>query len=398
MWKIVILILLLASPSLAQQQVSTESVGTDHKAKLAQARRLDGRKVVVCKDGASFHVPDGPTIDAQIGYLYKVDKIRDSWLWVVRTGGWIEADQVVAQAEAEAHFTDILKKQPSADAYYHRGVMRSVEGQYNRAFNDYEAALRLQPEMAKAFNGLGNCLWATGKVYEALEQYRQAIAADPKLAAAYNNRGNAWRTLGDHEAALKDYNQALTVAGEVALILNNRGSTHLAMGNLNQAVEDYSRAILVDSHYSDAFNNRGFVMQMQGDFEKAIANYRRAAQYDPQFFRAVNNAAWLRATCPDDRYRDGQLAVQSAQQACELTDYKLWFCLATLAAAHAEAGDSDMAVQSQLKAISLMPANLDEIEWDEQAARLELYREKQPYRAKDYSSMARTLKRALQSF
>ena len=316
----------------------------------------------------------------------------------MRTGAWIEAANVVPQSKAEAHFTEIIKKSPSADAYFHRGVMRAFNGDYNKAHNDYEAALRLDQAMFKAHNGLGNCLWATGQVYEALEQYRQAIAGAPHLASAYNNRGNAWRTLGDNEAALKDYNSALSIAGEVSLILNNRGSTYLGMGNLDQAIEDYSQAILLDPHYSDAFNNRGFATQMQGKFEKAIANYRRAAQYDPEFFRAYNHAAWLRATCPDPRFRDGQLALSSAQEACELTDYGLWFCLSTLAAAQAETGDFDSAVKSQLKAISLMPANLSDEEFVEQANRLKEFKDGKPHRAKDYGNMARTLKRALQTF
>ncbi len=49
--------------------------------------------------------------------------------------------------------------------------------------------------------------------------------------------------------------------------------------------------------------------------------------------------AWIWATCPDSRYRDGKQAVESATRACELTGWKSPDELDTLAAAYAESGD-----------------------------------------------------------
>src|SRR5262249_19208480 len=67
--------------------------------------------------------------------------------------------------------------------------------------------------------------------------------------------------------------------------------------------------------------------------------------------------AWLWATGPDG-VRDGKRAVEAATRACELTDWKENEFLDTLAAAYAEVGDFDKAVEYQKKAVSSLTHEL----------------------------------------
>ena len=91
---------------------------------------------------------------------------------------------------------------------------------------------------------------------------------------------------------------------------------------------------------------------------------------------ALNGRAWLRATCPDETYRDGAKAIEDATKACELTGWNDLYCLDTLAAAFAEAGQFDKAVECQEKAIELAPDD----EKEDLGTRHKLYQERQPYR------------------
>ena len=113
------------------------------------------------------------------------------------------------------------------------------------------------------------------------------------------------------------------------------------------------------------------------DYRRALAVYDELARTYPHLVEAHSRSAWLRATCPDARYRDGKLAVESAQRACELTDWRKPGELEVLAAACAEAGDFESAVKWQQKVLALTdePAGVKSCQ-----QRLVLYLAGKPFR------------------
>jgi tetratricopeptide (TPR) repeat protein len=129
---------------------------------------------------------------------------------------------------------------------------------------------------------------------------------------------------------------------------------------------------------SKAHNGLGVALFGQGRFAEAAAHYEQALRLDPRDAEAYNNQAMLLAACPDERYRDGQRAVQYAISACRLTGWMSPYFVDTLAAAHAEAGDFDAAVAWQSRAIDLLSG-----QWrrDAYRARLALYQARKPFRA-----------------
>ena len=70
--------------------------------------------------------------------------------------------------------------------------------------------------------------------------------------------------------------------------------------------------------------------------------------------------------------------MEAAKRACELTDWKVANYLRTLAAACAEDGQFDEAVKWEEKALADQPPKPAQAE--EARQRLQLYREKKPYR------------------
>jgi tetratricopeptide (TPR) repeat protein len=91
---------------------------------------------------------------------------------------------------------------------------------------------------------------------------------------------------------------------------------------------------------------------------------------------ALNGRAWIRATCWKEKFRHAQKALEDAKKAGELTDWKNFAVLDTLAAAYAEAGMLEKAVEWQEKAITFAP----DAEKEDYRSRLKLYREGKPYR------------------
>lgn len=80
---------------------------------------------------------------------------------------------------------------------------------YERALDEYKAALEKDP-------GHGNALLGKANTYVQLERFEDAVAAynryeqevDPEFAGLYANRGIAYDRMGEHERALADYRMA----------------------------------------------------------------------------------------------------------------------------------------------------------------------------------------------
>jgi tetratricopeptide (TPR) repeat protein len=90
------------------------------------------------------------------------------------------------------------------------------------------------------------------------------------------------------------------------------------------------------------------------DYGRALADFDDAIRLDPQNPRPHSVRAWLLATCPDPKIRDGNEALKSAERARELSGQDSLFGLSALAAACAETGDFEAAVRWVSKAIELV--------------------------------------------
>jgi tetratricopeptide (TPR) repeat protein len=116
---------------------------------------------------------------------------------------------------------------------------------------------------------------------------------------------------------------------------------------------------------------------MKNNYNKALADFDEAIRLDADDAWAYAIRAWIWATCPDDRLRDGLRAVESALKACELTAWKEFSPLSSLAAAYAETGDFARAAETQEKANDLAE---DDDDRQRGAERLERYRDGKPFR------------------
>src|SRR5438067_12465009 len=90
-----------------------------------------------------------------------------------------------------------------------------------------------------------------------------------------------------------------------------------------------------------------------GPGSRAAAEFNRALQLAPDRVNALNSFAWLLATASDDSVRDGKRAVQLAERANALAGNNDPTILHTLAAAYAEAGRFDEALQTARRARKL---------------------------------------------
>ncbi|NDA09119.1 MAG: tetratricopeptide repeat protein [Alphaproteobacteria bacterium] len=68
----------------------------------------------------------------------------------------------------------------------------------------------------------------------AIADYDEAIRLNPELAEAFNNRGNAKSTLEDYQGAIADYDEAIRLKPDDAGALHNRGVAKLKLAESRQ--------------------------------------------------------------------------------------------------------------------------------------------------------------------
>jgi tetratricopeptide (TPR) repeat protein len=114
-----------------------------------------------------------------------------------------------------------------------------------------------------------------------------------------------------------------------------------------------------------------------GKQAEAIADYEEAIKLQGKDSGVLNNLAWVLATSPEEKLRDGKRSIELATLACEVTDYKAAHILSTLAAAYAETGQWEEAVKWSKKAVEIGD---DESIKDQLKKELASYEEKKPWR------------------
>ena len=95
-----------------------------------------------------------------------------------------------------------------ADAYFSRGLAYTELGQYKRAIEDYNDAIRLNPGDALAHDSRGFAYAGLGQYERAIEDYNGAIRINPRYARAHARRGLAWLYLRRDAEAESDFKKA----------------------------------------------------------------------------------------------------------------------------------------------------------------------------------------------
>ncbi|MGP0066413.1 MAG: tetratricopeptide repeat protein [Isosphaeraceae bacterium] len=316
--------------------------------------------------------------------IYRVERIDDGpLLWLQaeaqrRLNGWTKVEDVIPVDRVIDVYTDQIRAHPK-DAFAHamRALVREDKQEYAEALRDYDQAIRLDPGNAAYYRESGDIRSLMNEADKAISDYNEAIRLDPRSDLALAGRGKAWAMMNNHDRAIEDFSEAIWLDPLGLAAYLARGSAWQAKGENQKAIIDYNMVIRLDPENIPAYIRRARAWKASRAYARAVADFEHAVQIDAKQPIALEGLAWIRATCPDAKIRDGKKAVEAATKACEMTLWKDARCLATLAAAHAEAGDFDSAMKWQATANARSTAADEKTQGER---RLALYREKTPYR------------------
>ncbi len=170
-------------------------------------------------------------------------------------------------------------------AYSNRGFAYNDLGEYRRAVEDFDQALRSDPGYAIAYNNRGVAFVNLGEYRRAIQDYDEVLRLDPGDAFAYNNRGVAYEGLGEYRRAIQDYDQALRSDPGYANAYYNRGVAYKGLawdlyleGRNAEALADVDRALADRPGEAATIDTRAHVLAALGRPQEALAEFERAMQ------------------------------------------------------------------------------------------------------------------------
>ena len=170
-----------------------------------------------------------------------------------------------------------------ADACCQRAEKYGESGQLNKALAEFNEAIRLNPNLGRAYYGRGVCYGQQGKPNEAIVEYTKSITLDPTIAGPYRNRGVEFRHNGEPHKAIADFNEAIRLDGQDVLAYFHRGVTYASSGDLDKAISDFTDAILRSPTLAPAYHERATAYQKQNELDRAVEDYTEAIKLNPKY-------------------------------------------------------------------------------------------------------------------
>jgi len=209
----------------------------------------------------------------------------------------------------EALFRATLAGNPgSAFVHNNLGVILMSTGRVPEARNEFEAAVRLEPDSPDYHDNLGLALASLpGRVPEAIAEYQTALRMDPGFQAAHLNLGLAWMSMPGHQQdAIAEYQKAIAEYRKTQRTAPDYWEPHLNLGiayaqmpgRQADAIAEFRAALEIKPDSELAHFHLGNTLQTMGRLEEAIAEYRTALGIKPDAADARYELAYALARIP----------------------------------------------------------------------------------------------------
>jgi len=211
------------------------------------------------------------------------------------------------------------KGEKLAEAFNTRGIGYRLKGEYDRAIQDYNQAIRINAKFSTAYNNRAIAYDTKGDYDRAIADYEQAIKLKPS-AETYFNRGNAHLGKSHYDHAIDDYNQAIKLKPDFAAAFDNRCWARAVVGILKPALADCNQALRLMPNNPATLDSRGFVFLKMTNFDAAVSDYDAALRTDPKLAFALYGRGLARLR-NDDPSGEADVAAAKAIQADIAEEY-----------------------------------------------------------------------------
>jgi protein O-mannosyl-transferase len=221
-----------------------------------------------------------------LDYLIKKRKIKAIYVtagviaFLVITG-YTTRERVNLWKNSGTIMENVVKNYDFDAAYLNLGIWDQRQKNLDKAMDDYNNALRLNPKMPLAWLNRG-CLYIDLKNDSlALYNIDKAEAFDPRNANIYSIRGGIYSRHKQYDLALKDFGKSLAINPRSELAYLNRGITYQEMSEWQKAIDDYNALIRLRPDASEIYCERGRMKRKLKQDKEALDDFNTAIKIDP---------------------------------------------------------------------------------------------------------------------
>jgi len=175
------------------------------------------------------------------------------------------------------------KKPQLVDAmsYYQIANDFFEKGDYEKAIENYNMAILLNPVFSEAYFNRALCYYQLKNYDKSIADYSKAAELDPKNPNIYNNKGDAFYRKQDYASAIKDYDKAVMLNPNYLKALYNRALSYASLEDYDKAVDDFTKVVKLKPDFAEAYHLRGLAYEYAGDLDASIKDYEKALELNP---------------------------------------------------------------------------------------------------------------------
>ena len=213
------------------------------------------------------------------------------------------------------HYDKALKfDQENVRLEYKKGLVLLLGDKHDDAVGQFQRVIKMDPEYAKAYEGIGKAYYEKGDYQQAEKYLKNAIKIDPKLWKSHTYLATIYKKQKNYKSAISAFQVALESSPNKGMIYNNIGYAYYLKGDNHRAVYSYKKALahkytnekvynnmgmalanlekyeaalqafIKSGSEAQAFNNLGCILLRKGKLDKAIVCFEKAIELDPKFY------------------------------------------------------------------------------------------------------------------
>ncbi len=155
------------------------------------------------------------------------------------------------------------------DRLYIQAFEASITGNIALEEELYIKIIKQYPDEKMAFFHLGIMKHNDGNFQLAIDYLNNAIEIDPRMKIAYNQLAYTYNSIGDFEKALWAIDKYIELAPNEANPLDTKAEIYALNGMLDNAIESYKRALIVKPDYYNSLRSLSLMYMFNRQYSEA---------------------------------------------------------------------------------------------------------------------------------